>query len=55
MGKALDLLSFLGIVHGDLKAENVLLETDPNTCSIKSVKIIDLGSAFFFDSLKLDM
>ena len=55
LGKALDLLSLLGIVHGDLKAENVLVETDPSSLSIRSVKIIDLGSAFFFDQLRTDM
>jgi hypothetical protein len=36
-----------------LKAENLLVEFESK--SIKSIKIIDLGSAFYYDQLTSDM
>jgi len=43
----LDLMQEAGIVHGDIKPENILVEYKDTT--ITDVKIIDLGSAFSFD------
>lgn len=45
--QAFDLLQQQGIVHADIKSENVLVSyTDEK---ITSVKIIDFGSAFLFE------
>ena len=46
MCEALTLLSRLGIVHADLKPDNILLEFDEEQSKITSLKIIDFGSAF---------
>jgi serine/threonine protein kinase len=46
MCEALALLSRLGIVHADLKPDNILIEFDEETRRIVSLKIIDFGSAF---------
>ena len=46
MCEALALLSRLGIVHADLKPDNVLVDYDEETNRIVSLKIIDFGSAF---------
>ena len=46
MCEALALLSRLGIVHADLKPDNILIEFDEETRRIISLKIIDFGSAF---------
>jgi serine/threonine protein kinase len=36
----------LGIVHADLKSDNILVDYDENSNTIKSLKVIDFGSAF---------
>ena len=46
MSEALGLFSRLGIVHADLKPDNILIEFDDATNTITSLKIIDFGSAF---------
>lgn len=46
MCEALTLLSRLGIVHADLKPDNILVEYDEENYRITSLKIIDFGSAF---------
>jgi serine/threonine protein kinase len=46
MCEALALLSRLGIVHADLKPDNILIEFEEETRRIISLKIIDFGSAF---------
>lgn len=46
MTEALALLSKLGIVHADLKPDNILIDFDENTVKIVSLKLIDFGSAF---------
>lgn len=40
------MLGRLGIVHADLKPDNILLDFDEDTQRITSLKIIDFGSAF---------
>ena len=46
LSQALLFFARLGIVHADLKPDNVLLEVDMETLTISSLKIIDFGSAF---------
>lgn len=46
MSEALGLFSRLGIVHADLKPDNILIEYDEDTYALTSLKIIDFGSAF---------
>ena len=46
MCEALTLLGRLGIVHADLKPDNILVEFDEDLQKITSLKIIDFGSAF---------
>lgn len=46
MCEALSLFSRLGIVHADLKPDNILIDYDEEQERIKSLKIIDFGSAF---------
>uniref|UniRef100_A0A0N5A579 dual-specificity kinase n=1 Tax=Parastrongyloides trichosuri TaxID=131310 RepID=A0A0N5A579_PARTI len=43
---ALEYLSNLGVVHGDLKPENIMVTDE----EISSIKLIDFGGAFFVDS-----
>ena len=43
---ALRMFTRNGIVHADLKPENIIIEFDSETATIKSLKIIDLGSSF---------
>ena len=50
----LHLFSSAGIVHSDLKPENVLILHDISTGQV-SFKIIDLGSSFNFSSLNHDV
>ena len=46
---ALRMFARLGIVHADLKPENILIEYDAVSQSIRSLKIIDLGSSFLLN------
>ena len=46
MCEALTLLFRLGIVHADLKPDNILVDFDEQYQRIISLKIIDFGSAF---------
>lgn len=45
--KGISFLSGLGIVHGDIKPDNILIDFDGTT--LHGVKIIDFGSAFFLE------
>ena len=36
----------IGVVHADLKPDNILVAFDEETETIKSLKVIDFGSAF---------
>ena len=49
MCNALSLLARLSIVHGDLKPDNIIIDYDPHTQSIISLKVIDLGSSFLLN------
>ena len=44
---ALDLLQEKGIIHADIKPDNILVEIGGE--KINSVKLIDFGSAFFYN------
>jgi len=50
MADALSLFSKVGVVHADLKPDNIILNYDEETRQIQSLKIIDLGSAFLLNS-----
>ncbi len=47
--KFIIILNKYNIVHSDIKPENILIEYNEDY-SIKSLKIIDFGSAFFLDN-----
>lgn len=49
MCQALATLTRVGIVHADLKPENVIIDFDEQTSTIVSLKIIDLGSSFLLN------
>lgn len=46
MSSALNHFARLGIVHADLKSDNILVNFDESTGTINSLKVIDFGSAF---------
>lgn len=37
-------------MHADIKPDNILVDYDSETKEIKSLKLIDFGSAFSFDN-----
>jgi serine/threonine protein kinase len=39
-----------GVVHADLKPDNILIDYDEDTQTIKSMKVIDLGSSFLLNA-----
>lgn len=45
----LELFARLGIVHADLKPDNIMIDYDHATEQIRSLKIIDYGSAFLLN------
>ena len=45
------MLKLAGIVHTDLKSENILIDIDYLKNTINSVKIIDFGSSFDFSKV----
>ena len=47
----LELFKSAGLVHCDLKTENIMVDVDYHSQTITKVKVIDLGSSFKFDSL----
>ena len=55
MAFVLNLMQMAGIVHSDLKPENVLVEQDPDSLQILSMKIIDFGSSFSYTKLSKEV
>ena len=49
MCTALSLFARLSIVHGDLKPDNIIIDYDPATQKILTLKVIDLGSSFLLN------
>ena len=49
MGLVLNLLYASGVVHADLKPDNILIDYDDEKQVIKELKIIDLGSSFLLN------
>lgn len=47
---ALSLFARLGIVHADLKPDNIIIDFDEEKQLINSLKIIDLGSSFLLNA-----
>ena len=47
--QALYFFARVGIVHADLKPDNILVEIDLESMTVNSLKIIDFGSAFLLD------
>jgi serine/threonine protein kinase len=45
----MSLFARLGIVHADLKPDNILIDYDSESQQIKALKIIDLGSSFLLN------
>eukprot|EP00742_Colponemidia_sp_Colp-10_P005295 GILJ01005656.1.p1 GENE.GILJ01005656.1~~GILJ01005656.1.p1 ORF type:complete len:554 (-),score=66.86 GILJ01005656.1:261-1823(-) len=50
MFQVLDVLSAHGIVHSDLKPDNILIEYKDSETVYSSLRVIDFGSAFNFDA-----
>jgi len=46
MAEALDVFQKFGIVHSDIKPDNILVEINKAQTDISSIKLIDFGSAF---------
>lgn len=53
--QVLELFKSAGLVHCDLKTENIMVDVDYQQRKIKRVKVIDLGSSFKFDTLAARM
>lgn len=45
----LDLFARLGIVHADLKPDNIMIDYDSQSEKIRGLKVIDFGSAFLLN------
>lgn len=49
MGEFLNLLNSAGVVHADLKPDNIIIDFDEEKQVINSLKVIDFGSAFLLN------
>lgn len=46
VAEALDVLQHFGIVHSDLKPDNILVEINQNATEVHGIKLIDFGTSF---------
>ena len=46
VSETFDVLTQFGIVHSDIKPDNILAELNETETDIKQIKLIDFGSAF---------
>lgn len=46
IAQAFDVLSRFGIVHSDIKPDNILIQLNQDQTDIDGIKLIDFGSAF---------
>ena len=51
MAEVFEVLARFGIVHGDLKPDNILVDFEQDMSDIKQLKLIDFGSAFEFHNV----
>lgn len=46
MASVLKIFGSIGIVHADLKPDNILVDFDEEEQTLRSLKVIDFGSSF---------
>lgn len=51
IAEAFDVLSRFGIVHSDIKPDNILIHMNSDSTDIEGIKLIDFGSAFQFHNV----
>ena len=51
VAEVFDVLSRFGIVHSDIKPDNILIELNQQQTDIERIKLIDFGSAFQFHNV----
>ena len=50
MTLVLNLFNEAGVVHADLKPDNILVDFDEENQKLRSLKVIDLGSSFLLNA-----